>query len=413
MPSLFETCYRMDGKLTDKAERLAVELERNPPAYFDGLHMTLLEGVKPITKVRMPSGEVKEMLMLGSNSFLNLNHHPRVLEAERKAAEKYGVGAGSPPLYAGTTDVHAELERKLAEFCHTEDALIFPAGYSGNIGVLSGLCRTGDAIFCDSSNHASLFDGARLSGAEVIPYLHLNTSHLQLKLEGCKAAGKIIVTDGVFSMEGSLAPVDELVRLKNQHDTMLMVDDAHGFWAVGPGGQGTASLFNCRDEIDIHYGTFSKALGYTGGFAAASHVVIEYLRYYARSAFFSSALPVTVAAGVLEAMKVVEEEPVHLQNLKRNRDFFQNELERRGFDTLNSRSAIIPLLVGDEAKLGALQMALFNDGIFSNIGTTPAVKASRCRLRLNVMATHSLEQLAVAADIIERHARKLGILPEN
>ena len=410
MPSLFERCYRMDGRLTDKAERLARELDGNPPPYFDGLHMTLLEGVKPVTKVRTPSGDVKEMLMLGSNSFLNLNHHPRILEAERKTAETYGVGAGSPPLYAGTTDIHAELERKLAAFCHTEDALIFPAGYSGNIGVLSGLCRPGDAVFCDSSNHASLFDGARLSGAEVIPYLHLDTRHLKLKLDSCKATGKLIVTDGVFSMEGSLAPVDELVDLKKRHDALLMVDDAHGFWAVGPGGQGTASLYGCRGDVDIHYGTFSKALGYTGGFAAADRVIINYLRYYARSTFFSSALPVTVAAGILEAMKVVTEEPVHLRNLKRNRDFFQNELERRGFDTLNSRSAIIPLLVGDEDKLGALQMALFNDGIFSNIGTTPAVKSSKSRLRLNVMATHTLEQLADAVDIIERDARRLGVV---
>ena len=410
MPSLFEQCYNMGDTLTDKAEYLEQELRRNPPPYYDGLRMTLLEGVKPVTKVRLPSGEVREMLMLGSNSFLNLNHHPRLLEAERRAAEKYGVGAGSPPLYAGTTDVHAELEQKLAEFCHTEEALIFPAGYSGNVGVLSGLCRPGDAIFCDTSNHASLFDGAKLSGAEVIPYLHLKPSHLAIRLEACKAAGKLIVTDGVFSMEGSLAPLDELVKLKKQHDALLMVDDAHGFWAVGPQGAGTAALFGLRDEVDIHYGTFSKALGYTGGFVASTHAIVQYLRYYARSTFFSSAMPVTVAAGVLEAMKVVEEEPIHLQNLTRNRDFFQQELERRGFNTLNSRSAIIPLLVGDEAKLGALQMALFNDGIFSNIGTTPAVKASKCRLRLNVMATHTPNQLQWAAETIERHGKTLGII---
>lgn len=179
MKSLFERCYQSGKKLTDKTELLAQELNDSPPAYFDGLNMTLLEGVKPVTKVRLPSGEIKEMLMLGSNSFLNLNWHPRVIEAERNALDKYGSGAGSPPLYSGTTDLHEELETELAKFCGTEAALLFPAGYSGNIGVLSGLCRPGDAIFCDSSNHASLYDGARLSGARVIPYLHLNPKHLE------------------------------------------------------------------------------------------------------------------------------------------------------------------------------------------------------------------------------------------
>jgi len=410
MPSLFETCYKMGVKLTDKAEYLASELAVNPPPYMDGLHNTLLEGVKPFTKVRTPSGEIRTMFMLGSNSFLNLNHHPRIIEAERRAMDKYGVGAGSPPLYAGTTDVHAELEHKLARFCGTEDALIFPAGYSGNIGVLSGLLREGDAVFCDSSNHASLFDGARLSGARIIPYLHLDARHLRRQLERCDASGKLIVTDGVFSMEGSLAPIDRLVELKQTHGALLMVDDAHGFWAVGPDGLGTAASFGLRDQVDIHYGTFSKALGYTGGFVASTRAIVEYLRYYARATFFSSALPTTVAAGVLEAMRVVADEPEHLWNLRRNRDFFQNELEKRGFNTLDSRSAIIPLLVGDETKLAQLQNALFADGIFTNIGTTPAVKASQCRLRLNVMATHTLEQLADAADKIARHGKALGII---
>ncbi|MBQ9770813.1 MAG: aminotransferase class I/II-fold pyridoxal phosphate-dependent enzyme [Lentisphaeria bacterium] len=411
MKSLFERCFQTGEKLTEKADLLAQELRSAPPAYFDGLHMTLLEGVKPVTKVRLPSGEVKDMLMLGSNSFLNLNWHPRVIEAECKALEKYGSGAGSPPLYAGTTDLHQELEEALAEFCGTESAIIFPAGYSGNVGVLSGLCRPGDAIFCDSSNHASLYDGARLSGARVVPYLHLNPAHLERCLKQAAEPGKLIVTDGVFSMEGSLAPVDELVRLKEKYDCMLMVDDAHGFWVVGPDGLGTASRFGVRDKVDLHYGTFSKALGSVGGFCAGKRNVIDYFRYYARSTFFSSAIPAATVAAILESMRVVREEPEHLQNLIRNRDFFQSELEKRGINTLNSRSAIIPVLVGDEEKLGKLQMAMFEAGIFSNIGTTPAVNASKCRLRLNVMATHSLEQLGFAVETIERLAKQFQVIP--
>ena len=405
--SLFERCYQAGAGVTAKAELLARELASDPPPYYDGLHMTLLEGVKPVTKVRTPSGEVREMLMFGSNSFLNLNFHPRVIEAERRAAEKYGSGAGSPPLYAGTTDLHVELEETLARFCGTEAALIFPAGYSGNLGVLSGLLRSGDTVFCDSMNHASLFDGVRLSGAKLVPYPHLNMKYLRRVV----TPGSMIVSDGVFSMEGSLAPADELGRIKEEHGAFLMIDDAHGFWAVGENGRGTADLFGVRGSVDLHYGTFSKALGSVGGFAAGRKDVIDYLRYYARSTFFSSALPATTAAAVLESIRVVSEEPEHLNNLKRNRDFFQTELEKRGFDTLNSRSAILPVLVGDEEKLGRFQMMLFDAGIFTNIGTTPAVAASKCRLRLNVMATHSPEQLGTAAEILERCAKQCGVLP--
>ena len=405
--SLFERCHQAGKGITEKTELLAHELAVNPPEYYDGLHMTLLEGVKPITRVRTPSGDVRDMLMFGSNSFLNLNFHPRVIAAERRASEKYGSGAGSPPLYAGTTDLHAELEETLARFCGTESALIFPAGYSGNLGVLSGLLRPGDVVFCDSMNHASLFDGIRLSGAELIPYPHLSMKYLRRVVK----PRSMIVSDGVFSMEGSLAPVDELVRIKQENDAFLMIDDAHGFWVMGENGRGTADLFGVRDSVDLHYGTFSKALGSVGGFAAGRKNEIDYLRYYARSTFFSSALPATTAAAVLESIRIVREEPEHLRNLKRNRDFFQAELEKRGFDTLGSRSAILPVLVGNEEKLGRFQMMLFKEGIFSNIGTTPAVAASKCRLRLNVMATHSLDQLGRAAEIIGRCAEVCGVVP--
>lgn len=413
MNTLFERCYEYGPRIVDKAEKLAQELAANPPPYYDGLHMTLLEGVKPVTKVRTPSGRVREMLMLGSNSFLNLNFHPRVIEAERRAAERFGSGAGSPPLYAGTTVLHEELEAELAQFCGTEAALLFPAGYSGNIGVLSGLCRPGDTIFCDSSNHASLFDGARLSGAKTVPYLHRNMKHLKRLLRQCRTPGKLIVSDGVFSMEGSLAPADELVRLAREYDAFLMLDDAHGFWAVGDHGKGSASVYGVRKSIDLHYGTFSKALGSVGGFAAGKKDIIDYLRYYARSTFFSSAIPATTAAAVLESIRIADEEPELLANLTRNRNFFQSELEKCGFNTLNSRSAIVPVLVGDEEKLGKLQMSLFEAGIFSNIGTTPAVNASKCRLRLNVMATHSIAQLEFAVETIARLGKKYGVIEKT
>ncbi len=411
MNTLFERCFDPGGRIADKTELLASELACSPPPYYDGLRMVLLEGVKPVTRVRTPAGVVREMLMLGSNSFLNLNFHPGVREAARRAAERFGSGAGSPPLYAGQTELHEALEEKLARFCGTESALLFPSGYSGNLGVLSGLCRPGDTIFCDASNHASLFDGARLSAASLVPYPHLNARRLSRLLESCRTEGRMIVSDGVFSMEGSLAPVAELAQLKRRFDAFLMIDDAHGFWAVGERGRGTADLCGVRNEVDLHYGTFSKALGSVGGFACGRKCVIDYLRYYARSTFFSSALPASTVAEILESIRIAEEEPSHLENLKRNRDFFQKALTERGFDTLNSRSPILPVPVGDEEKLARFQMDLFDAGIFTNIGTTPAVRAKQCRLRLNVMATHTLEQLGDAAETIARLGRKYGIVP--
>lgn len=413
MKSIFEQLYESPAEcpLTEKTHRLAEALVTQRPKHYDGLCMTLMEGVKPFTKVRFPDGRIKEMFMLGSNSFLNLNYHPRLKEATIKATEKYGVGGGSPPLYSGQTDIHDELEEEIARFTGKEAALVFSAGYSGNVGVLSGILRPGNIVYEDASNHASLFDGAKLSGAEIVPFLHLKPSHLELQLKKTPAShlGRLIVTDGVFSMEGSLAPVDELVRLKKQYGTLLMVDDSHGFWAIGEKGRGTASIFGMMDQVDIHYGTFSKALGNVGGFCAASREIVDYLRLYARSNFFSSAIPAVTVATILESIRIVDEEPEHLANLKRNRDFFQARLEECGFDTMNSRSAIVPILIGDEEKLGPIQMEMYENGIFSNIGSTPAVASRKCRLRLNCMATHTLDQLDWAVKTIQKIAKKYGV----
>ncbi len=412
--TLFERCYLSapGASLLEKAERLNAELNSNPPEYYDGLRMVLLESAGPETLVRMPDGRTRKMLMFGSNSFLNLNRHPAVIEAEKRAYSRYGCGAGSPPLYAGQTDVHEELETELAKFTGCEAALLFPSGYSGNLGVISGLCRPGDVVLADSSNHASLVDGARLSGAEVRTYLHRSPDHLETILRTLpeNRRGRLLVSDGVFSMEGSLAPVDKLAGLAGKYGCLLMIDDAHGFWAVGENGRGTASVFHERERVALHYGTFSKALGSVGGFCAGPRALIDYLKYYGRSYFFSSALPATVAAGVLASIRLLEREPEIIARLQRNRDFFQHALESLGFDTLDSRSAIIPVLIGDDVKLGNIQMELFEAGIFTNIGTTPAINRRRCRLRMNVMATHTEEQLERAVSTLARIGRKYGVI---
>jgi glycine C-acetyltransferase len=211
-------------------------------------------------------------------------------------------------------------------------------------------------------------------------------------------------------MEGSLAPVDKICELGKKYGAKVMIDDAHGFFVVGKDGGGTASFFNCRDKVDIHYGTFSKSLGTIGGFCAGSTEMIEYLKYYARSYFFSSALPASIVAGVIETIKLLEEEPEIIRKLHSNINFFKNSLDSAGFDTMGSQSAIIPILIGNTQKLGKLQIDLFNAGVFSNIGTTPAVSANSCRLRLNIMASHSKQQLQEAVNHITNIGKKYGII---
>lgn len=411
---IFETYLNSVGNecIMEKAKGLHKHLTEAPPVYFDGLGMVLQEAVRPITRVRKRDGSEQDMIMLGSNSFLGINTHPRIIEAVRKSYEKYGYGAGSPPLYSGQTQLHVELEERLATFLGTEKALIFPSGYSGNLGVISGLCRENDIIICDSANHASIFDGVILSGAKLKCYLHKNTRHLEKILKSLPdtQSGRLIISDGVFSMEGSFAAVDEICELGKRYGAKVMIDDAHGFFAVGKNGSGTASTFGCMDKVDIHYGTFSKALGAVGGFCAGSAELIEYLKYYARSYFFSSALPASIVAGVLETIKLLEEEPEIIENLHNNMNFFKNSLDGLGFNTMGSKSAIVPILIGDTKILGLFQNDLFDAGIFSNIGTTPAVSGKTCRLRLNVMANHTRSQLQEVIDCLEKLGNKYGIL---
>jgi 8-amino-7-oxononanoate synthase len=411
---IFETYLNSAANecIMEKAKGLYKHLSEAPPVYFDGLGMVLQEAVKPLTRVRKRDGSEQDMIMLGSNSFLGINTHPRIIEAVRKSYEKYGYGAGSPPLYSGQTQLHVELEERLAAFLGTEKALIFPSGYSGNLGVISGLCRENDIIICDSANHASIFDGAILSGAKLKCYLHQNTRHLEKILKSLPdtQSGRLIISDGVFSMEGSFAAVDEICELGKRYGAKVMIDDAHGFFAVGKNGGGTASTFGCVDKVDIHYGTFSKALGTVGGFCAGSAELIEYLKYYARSYFFSSALPASIVAGVLETIKLLEEEPEIIENLHKNMSFFKNSLDGLGFNTMGSKSAIVPILIGDTKILGLFQNDLFDAGIFSNIGTTPAVSGKTCRLRLNVMANHTKDQLQEVIDCLEKLGNKYGIL---
>ncbi|MBI9017717.1 MAG: pyridoxal phosphate-dependent aminotransferase family protein, partial [Phycisphaerae bacterium] len=274
--------------------------------FEQGLGIQILSPAGPHAKIKNRKGIEKDTLMLGSNSYLNLTTHPNAIAASEKALKKFGYGMGAVSLYAGITDLHRELETLIAQFHHTEDAILFPSGYGTNIGIISALCQKGDIIINDSANHASIFDGCVLSGADIKIYPHNNMKRLEhiLSRLSNEQKGRLIITDGVFSMHGDIAKLDEIVQLAQKYHARIMVDDAHGIGIVGPTGRGTAEVYGVEKEIDIKVGMLSKAPGGLGGFCAGKKELINYLRIYARTYFFSTAMPAPLTAGVNAGEKV-------------------------------------------------------------------------------------------------------------
>lgn len=398
--------------LFNKIRELDEYLHTNSESCLDGLGLPLFGPPGSRTEIGERNGERHEVIMMGSNSYLGLTTHPRVVEASLAACRKYGYGMGAVPLYAGTTDLHRELERIIAEFYGREAAVLFPCGYTGNVGVISALCGKGDVIINDAANHASIFDGCVLSGADIKVYLHRNMKHLAriLKRLPGEQEGRLIVTDGVFSMDGDLAPLDEICVLAEEHGARVMVDDAHGLGVVGETGRGTPEHFGCVDRIDVIFGTLSKAPGAVGGYCAGSRELIQYLRLYARTHFFSTSLPAPVVAGLIEVFRLLMEESGLLRNLRRNIGYMLDGLNSLGFDTGDTRSAIIPVMVRDEAKLGRFHNKLRLGGVFTNVVSYPAVRRKECRLRVNVMSTLSVSDLDRALRIFAEAGRECGII---
>ncbi len=382
------------------------------PAYLDGLGMQIMGPASGRVVMKDHNGTERQVIMLGSNSYLSLTTHPRVVAACKEAADKYGYGMGAVSLYAGTSPLHRELEQLLAQFYKTEDAILFPCGYSGNIGVISALCGPGDIVINDAANHASIFDGCVLSGADIRIYLHRNIKHLERILKGLPAErkGRLIITDGVFSMHGDLAPLAEIVQLANEYGCRIMIDEAHSLGIIGPTGRGTPEHFGCEGQIDILYGTLSKAPAAIGGYCAGSSALVRYLRYYARTYFFSTSIPAPVVAGLIEVMKLMMEDQAGRATLWENVRYMLKGLNALGFDTGNTESAVIPLLVGDEQKLGLFQNDLKNNGVYTNVVTYPAVRRKECRLRLCVMNSLTPEDMDDALDALARLGRKYGII---
>lgn len=336
----------------------------------------------------------REYILLSSNDYLGLTQHPKVKESAKEAIEKFGCGSGASRLISGTNQLHCELENKLADFKNTESALIFSSGYAANLGVISSLVGKGDVIIIDKINHASIIDGCRLSGANIRVYPHKNMNSLEKILKKSQTYHlRLIITDGIFSMDGDIATLPEIVALAKKYQALVMVDDAHGTGVLGKEGRGTVEYFDLEGHIDIQMGTLSKALGSFGGFITGSNVLIEYLKNKARSFIYSTALPPAQVASALAALEIIQTTPELRQRLWENIQYLRKGLQKLGFDTMESQTQIIPVFIGEDDKTMQVAKFLYENGIFAPGIRPPTVPRGTSRIRLSLMATHTKSQI--------------------
>lgn len=355
----------------------------------------------------------REVLLLCSNNYLGLADHPVLKAVAIRAVERYGVSSGASRLVSGTMELHEALEARLAAFKGTESALVFNSGYAANTGIIPAMVGKGDAIFSDRLNHASIVDGALLSRAKFVRYPHNDMVALGRLLAETDVAGRrLIVTDGVFSMDGDLAPLAELVALKRKYGALLMVDDAHGTGVLGPTGRGSAELCGVLGKVDIQMGTLGKGLGSCGAYVAGSRELVDLLVNRARSFIFSTALPPAVLAASLAAIDLVDSPAgadLRLQ-LARNTDLFRTSLQDAGFDTMGSETQIVPIFVGDAEPTMDFSRRLLAEGFFVQGIRPPTVPAGSCRLRCTLMATHGESDLERAVAAIGTVGKELGVV---
>lgn len=369
-----------------------------------------------IRRLNGPTGptaivEGREMIILASNNYLNLANDPRLKQAAIEAMEKYGWGPGAVWAIAGYHEILETLEKKVAEFKRTEAAIVFPTGFAVNAGTIPAIMEQGDLILSDELNHGSIIDGVRLSRAEKMVYKHCDMADLEDKLR--QVRGKynkiLIATDGVFSMDGDIAPLDQIVKLAKEFNAMIYVDDAHGEGVLGE-GHGSPAHFGVEHEIDFHIGTFSKALGSSGGMIGGDREVIEYVRNKARTWLLSTGFPPAVAAANIKAIEIVTTEKDRIRRLWDNRNYFKKELDRMGFNTGKSQTPIVPVIVGDTKKARELAKFLFENGVFVVPIVYPMVARGTERIRNQVNAGHTREDLDKALDLYEKGGRRLGII---
>jgi glycine C-acetyltransferase/8-amino-7-oxononanoate synthase len=339
----------------------------------------------------------RPVLLLCSNNYLGLADHPRVREAAADAAMRWGVGAGASRLISGNMTIHRRLEEELAEFRGAERCVLFGSGYLANTGIVAALARAGGVVLSDELNHASLVDGCRLAGAQTLVYRHADLEHLEWRLREAAGRASLIVTDGVFSMDGDVAPLAGTVELARRHGARLMVDEAHGTGTLGPGGRGAAAAAGVAEEVDVVVGTLGKALGSYGAYACCDATIARYLVNCARTLIFSTALPPPAVAGALAALDVMRAEPQRVARLGRNARLLRDGLAAEGVDVASSGTQIVPLLVGAPAAASRASERALERGVFAQAIRPPTVPKGTSRLRLSVMASHTRSELRQAA----------------
>ncbi|HEX5726803.1 MAG TPA: 8-amino-7-oxononanoate synthase [Longimicrobiaceae bacterium] len=351
-------------------------------------------------------------IMVGSNNYLGLTHHPYVLEKAREALYRYGAGCTGSRFLNGTLDLHVQLEEQLARVMGAESALVFSTGYQTNLGVISTLVGKSDHLFLDKLNHASIVDGGTLTKGMVHRYAHGDLATLDRKLARATELGgdKLVVTDGVFSMEGDIADLPAILEVCERHGAELMVDDAHALGILGPDGGGTASHFGCGERVSLTMGTFSKSLASIGGVVAGPESVIHYLKHHARSLIFSASMPPSAVATVLAALEIMEQEPERREQLWRHTYRVHRELKGMGFDLSGSQTPVIPVVIGGMEETFVMWKVLFDAGIFTNPVMPPAVPDNSCRLRISLMATHTDEQLDRVLEAFAAVGRELAVI---
>jgi glycine C-acetyltransferase/8-amino-7-oxononanoate synthase len=355
----------------------------------------------------------KPVLLLCSNNSLGLADHPRVREAAADAAMRWGVGAGASRLGSGTMTLHRRLEERLAEFHGFETSLLFGSGYLATLGTVAALAPKGSVVFSDELNHASIVDGCRLAGADTFVYDHADLDHLAWGLRQNAGRGALIATDGVFAMDGDVAPLEEIVELAHRHDVRVLVDESHGTGALGRGGRGAVAEAGLEHDVDIVVGTLGKALGAYGGYVCCEQVTARFLVNHARTLLFSSALPPVAAAAAMAALALLVEQPRRVEKLMANADVLRDELAREGFEVAGSSTHIVPLIVGDAWDAVRVAEAALEQGVFAQAVRPPAVPEGTSRLRLSVMSSHTRGELREAAQVLGRAALKAGVRPST
>ena len=396
-PDLFEKCFNFHD--ADNVKAMGIYPYFHPMQSAPGDEV-VIDGHKCI--------------MVGSNNYLGLVNHPKVKEAAAEAVRKYGSGCTGSRFLNGTLDLHLELEARLAKFMHKEAALVFSTGFQTNLGTISSLVGKSDAIIIDRQVHACIVDGCRLSYGKVYKFAHNDMDDLERVIANVRninsRGGLLIAVDGVFSMEGDLIELPRLVEIAKKYGARILVDDAHGIGVMGETGAGTAQHFGLIDEVDMTMGTFSKSFASLGGFIAGNHKVIDYIQHTARSLIFSASIPPSNAAAVLAALDILEAEPERRENVLKNGRRIKKEFKALGFDTGNSVTPIVPIVIGEDLDAFAFWKELFDNGVFTNPVVSPAVPPGQAMIRTSYTATHTEAQLDQVVEVISKVGRAKGLI---